>query len=185
MWICKGRLVLRDGDGGPEGVAVLFVVVNGDLGARGGGLVEGGELLGEHLVAWAAGVVVGGVDFHTGVGGGEVHHDVTPTLVVVDAQRHQKILAVRILKAQRAGGAATAHAQRLLAIHLAPRATVGIVPHGLLHDAEPGRGVALNHPHMNGVRHACLSLLFATQLAEASCRLAAACCSCFQKLLLI
>jgi hypothetical protein len=73
--------------------------------------------------------------------------------LVVDAQGHQEVVALRVLEAQRAGSAAAAHGQRVLAIALAPGASVGEVPVGLLHDAEPVGGVGLDDPDVDRVRH--------------------------------
>ena len=144
---------MHDGDGGLEVVALLLPVVHLDGGALGRLPLQVRQLLPQHVAAVAlAATVVGRVDLHARVARLLVRHDVTPALVVVHAQRHQEVVALGVGEAQHAGRAAAVHGQRVLAAALSPRAAVGIVPHGLLHDVVPLLGLGLDHPHLR-VRH--------------------------------
>jgi len=150
--VLRAATQLGDGDGGVEGVAVLLVVVHHDFDALDGAPLQMRQLLIRDVAA-VAGTVVRGMDLHARVGRSLVRHDVAPALEVHHAQRHHEVFAVRVLEAQQAGGAAAAHGQSVRVVRLRPRATVGGLPHRLLHHAEPRRGRRLDHPHVDGVRH--------------------------------
>ena len=142
-----------DGDGGVEGVAVLLVVVNCEFDTRGARPLQMRQLLPQHLVSPVFVVVVSGVNLNTGVGGLLVRDDITPSLVVVDAQCDQEEAARGVPEAQHSGSATAAHVEGVLAIHLAPVCSIGVMPTCLLHNAEPVGGLGLDDPHVDGVRH--------------------------------
>jgi hypothetical protein len=142
-----------DGDGGVEGVAVLLVIVNCEFDTRGAGPLQMRQLLPQHLVIMVFVVVVSGVNFNTGVGSLLVRDDITPPLVVVDAQCDQEEAACGPPEAQHSGGATGAHVEDVVTIHLAPICSVAVMPTCLLHNAEPVGGLGLDDPHVDGVRH--------------------------------
>ena len=111
------------------------------------------QLLPQHLVVLVFVVVVSGVNLNTSVGSLLVRDDITPPLVVVDAQCNQKEAAWGPPEAQHSGGATTAHGEDVVAIHLAPVCSIGVMPACLLHNAEPVAGLGLDDPHVDGVRH--------------------------------
>ncbi len=76
-----GEKLLRlvDGDSDRKGMVVLLVVLNRDLNARERSLVEFGQLLPQHLISRAMGVVIFGVNRHARIGS----CGVTSPLVVV------------------------------------------------------------------------------------------------------
>ena len=92
-------------------------------------------------------------DDHTGLVGSEVRDDVTPTLVVVDAQRGDEVLAGVGREAKGAARSATTHGEHTGSIDIGPRSAVGVVPDGLLDDAEEGVRVGLVDLYGDRVTH--------------------------------
>ena len=111
------------------------------------------QLLPQHLVVLVFVVVVSGVNLNTSVGSLLVRDDITPPLVVVDAQCDQEEAAWGPPEAQHSGGATSAHVEDVLAIHLAPVYSSIAVIACLLHNAKPIGGLGLDDPHVDGVRH--------------------------------
>jgi len=88
-------------------------------------------------------VVILGRDNDPSLFGGEVSDDVTPTLVVVNAQGDDEVLACVGHETKRAGRPAAAHSEHVRSPNLVPGSAVSILPHGLLNDAEECIGVSL------------------------------------------
>jgi hypothetical protein len=66
----------------------------------------------------------------------EVRDDVTPALVIVDAQRNDEVLSGVGHETKGAGRSATAHGEQVASIDFAPGSAIGIFPDRLLDDAE-------------------------------------------------
>lgn len=80
--------------------------------------------------------------------------DINPRLVQVHAEGNgESFLALLILEAQQACGAAVAHVEGQHAVLLCPLAAVGVVPAGLLDNVEVGVLVGLVDTDFDGVGH--------------------------------
>ena len=66
----------------------------------------------------------------------EVRDDITPSLVIVDAQSDDAALAFVGQEAKGAGRSAAVHPEHVASVDLVPGSTIGVIPHRLLDDAE-------------------------------------------------
>ena len=83
----------------------------------------------------AVGVVLRGDD-DTSLVVLEVGDDVSPTLVVVDAQRNNEVFAGVGNETKGTASSTTTHGENMNSVDKTPRSTVGVVPDSLLGDAE-------------------------------------------------
>ena len=74
---------------------------------------------------------------------GKVGDNVTPTLVVVDAQSDDEVFASVGHEAKGTAGPAATHGEHMGPVDFTPRSTVGILPDRLLDDVEEGVLVGL------------------------------------------
>jgi hypothetical protein len=75
-------------------------------------------------------------DDDTSLVGSEVRDNITPTLVVVDAQRDDEVFAGVGRETKGAARSATTHGEHIGSVGLAPRSAVGVFPDRLLDDVE-------------------------------------------------
>jgi len=83
----------------------------------------------------------------------QVRDDITPTLVIVDAQRDDEVLAGVRHETKRAGRSATAHREHVGSVDFGPSSAIGILPNGLLHDVKECIRVGLVDLHNDRVCH--------------------------------
>ncbi len=124
--------------------------MNLDLYARGRSLVDFRQLFPQHLISRGIGVVVFRVNRHARIGRCGVDDNITPPLVVVDAERNQEVVAISALEAQYARVAAGRHSQDVLGTIFTPGSFAKV---GLLHDAVTGVQFGLDKSRVYCVRH--------------------------------
>lgn len=98
-------------------------------------------------------VVILRVDVDTSPAGTEVCDNITPTLVCIDAQCDDEVLAGVRHETKGAGRSATAHREYLLIVNFAPRSAISILPDSLLDDAEECVRIGLVDPRCDCVTH--------------------------------
>ena len=84
---------------------------------------------------------------------GEIGDNVTPTLVVVDAQRNDEVFAGVGNETEGTTGSTATHGEHMGPVDFTPRSTVGILPDRLLDDVEEGVLVGLVDLGSDGVTH--------------------------------
>ena len=110
-------------------------------------------LLALTLPVLVLGAVILGRDDDASLVGRKVRDNVTPGLVVVNAQSGDEVFVGVGHEAKGAASAAAAHLEDVGSLDLVPRAAIGILPDGLFDGAEERSGVGVADAYGDRVTH--------------------------------